>query len=75
MREYYRKHKDHISEMRKKCAADLRVSDEVREQRRLRRKELREEKKQRLISVRSSEDTRLSCNSERREAGQGRSSW
>ena len=55
MREYYHKHKDHIATLRKKSSSTKEVSDEVKEQRRLRRKELREEKKQ-AISVGSSDD-------------------
>ena len=48
MREYYHKHKDHIATLRKKSSATKEVSDEVKEQRRLRRKELRD-KKQALV--------------------------
>ena len=55
MREYYHKHKDHIATLRKKSSATKEVSDEVKEQRRLRRKELRDEKKQ-AISVGSSDE-------------------
>ena len=54
MREYYHKHKDHIATLRKKSSSTKEISDEVKEQRRLRRKELREEKKQ-AISVGSSD--------------------
>ena len=54
MREYYHKHKDHIATLRTKSSSTKEISDEVKEQRRLRRKELREEKKQATIT--SSDD-------------------
>jgi hypothetical protein len=55
MRAYCHKHKEHITIRRNKRAADKQVADEVREERRLWGKELREEKKQ-AISVGSSDD-------------------
>ena len=54
MREYYHKRKGHIATLRKKSSASKQVSDEVKEQRRLRRKELREKKQ--AISVGSSDE-------------------
>ena len=44
MREYYSKNKEHIATLRKKTNATKQVSDEVKEQRRGRRKELRDKK-------------------------------
>ena len=44
MKEYYSKNKEHIATLRKKTNATKQVSDEVKEQRRGRRKELRDKK-------------------------------